>query len=126
MAKDNVLQFPRDRKVKVDNTGGLAHEHMIFTENLVEALVVNMIHNLGENGIDIDSPDFLRDTAFLVELLKGMIYREGGLPHPLHNFTKLFVGVVEEEDGNSYLDIDLDMIQEISDEMGEFEDDDKQ
>jgi len=122
MAKDNVLQFPRDRKVKVDNTGGLAHEHMIFTENLVEALVVNMIHNLGENGIDIDSPDFLRDTAFLVELLKGMIYREGGLPHPLHNFTKLFVGVVEEEDGNSYLDIDLDMIQEISDEMGEFED----
>jgi hypothetical protein len=126
MAKDNVLQFPRDSKVKVDNTGGLAHEHMIFTENLVEALVVNMIHNLGENGIDIDSPDFLRDTAFLVELLKGMIYREGGLPHPLHNFTKLFVGVVEEEDGNSYLDIDLDMIQEISDEMGEFEDDDKQ
>lgn len=122
MAKDNVLQFPRDRKVKVDNTGGLAHEHMIFTENLVEALVVNMIHNLGENGIDIDSPDFLRDTSFLVELLKGMIYREGGLPHPLHNFTKLFVGVVEEEDGNSYLDIDLDMIQEISDEMGEFED----
>jgi|TARA_R110000787_G_scaffold164259_1_gene277350 hypothetical protein len=126
MAKDNVLQFPIDSKVKVDNTGGLAHEHMIFTENLVEALVVNMIHNLGENGIDIDSPDFLRDTAFLVELLKGMIYREGGLPHPLHNFTKLFVGVVEEEDGNSYLDIDLDMIQEISDEMGEFEDDDKQ
>lgn len=122
MAKDNVLQFPRDRKVKVDNTGGLAHEHMIFTENLVEALVVNMIHNLGENGIDIHSPDFLRDTSFLVELLKGMIYREGGLPHPLHNFTKLFVGVVDEEDGNSYLDIDLDMIQEISDEMGEFED----
>jgi len=121
MAKDNILQFPKSKK-NDNGDSEMDHEHEIFTENLVEALVGNMIQNMEENGIDIHSPDFLRDAAFLVELVKSMIYRGGGLPHPLHNFTQLFVGIVEEESGESYMDIDLEMIQEITEEMNDFED----
>jgi len=125
MAKDNILQFPTD-KVKVDNTSGLAHEayeHMVFAENLAEGLVSNIINNMKENGIDVNSPDFLRDMAFLVELMRSMVHREGGLYHPLQEFTKLFVFIVEDENGDTYLDVDLEMIQDMmSDDMEEFED----
>jgi len=127
MAKDNVVQFPKGNPVnpiKVDNSGGIAREHMIFTDNLVEALVVNMIHNMAENGIDTDHPDFMRDIAFIVELIKSMIYREGGLDHPLQDFTKVFVEYLE-EDGVTSLSIDLDMIKESLDEILDDKDEDE-
>ena len=43
--KDNIINFPIGKDVKIDNTGGLVREHMMFTDNLTEGLVVNMIHN---------------------------------------------------------------------------------
>ena len=45
-----------------------------------------------------------------------MIFREGGLDHPLQDFTKLFIDYTE-EDGIPTMDIDLDMIQGVSDEL---------
>jgi len=113
---DNIINFPKGKIIKVDNTAGIAREHILFTEDLTQGLVVNMIHNMSENGIDVDHPDFLRDTAFLVELIKSMIFREGGLDHPLQDFTKLFIDYTE-EDGIPTMDIDLDMIQGVSDEL---------
>ena len=56
MNNDNIINFPLkfNKTVKVDNTGARVREHMLFTENLTESLVVNMIHNMSENGIDVD------------------------------------------------------------------------
>lgn len=124
MNKGNVINFPLkfNKTVKVDNTGARVREHMLFTENLTESLVVNMIHNMSENGIDVDSRDFLRDTSFLIELIKSMLYRDGGLDHPLQDFTAMFTQYIEEEDGSSILDIDLDMIKDVSEGFGEKDD----
>jgi len=120
MNKDNIINFPLkfNKTVKVDNTGARVREHMLFTENLTESLVVNMIHNMSENGVDVDSREFLRDTSFLIELIKSMVYRDGGLDHPLQDFTAMFTQYIEEEDGSNTLDIDLDLIREVSQEVG--------
>ena len=122
--KDNVINFPKGKIVKIDNTGGIAREHMLFTDDLTQGLVVNMIHNMSENGLDVDHPDFLRDTAFLIELIKSMIYRDGGLKHPLQEFTKLFIDYTN-EDGVPTMDIDLDMIRDVSSELFGKEDDEE-
>jgi hypothetical protein len=45
--------------------------------------MVQMIYTLGENGIEINSKEFLQDIAFVIESLKSTLYREMGLPHPL-------------------------------------------
>jgi hypothetical protein len=119
---NNIVQFPFKKRIVVDNTGAQVREHMLFTENLTEGLVVNMIHNMAENGIDVDQPDFLRDTSFLIELVKSMIYRDGELDHPLQDFTKMFTAYIEEEDGSSTLDINLDMIKDVSEGFGEKDD----
>ena len=114
--KDNIINFPIGKDVKIDNTGGLVREHMLFTDNLTEGLVVNMIHNMSENGMDTEHPCFMRDTAFLIELIKSMIYRDGGMNHPLQDFTKLFVTYTE-DDGIPTMDIDLDLISDVSEEL---------
>ena len=124
MNKDNIINFPLkfNKTVKVDNTGARVREHMLFTENLTESLVVNMIHNMSENGVDVDSREFLRDTSFLIELIKSMVYRDGGLDHPLQDFTSMFTQYIKEEDGSNTLDIDLDLIKEVSSGIGEKDD----
>jgi len=124
MNKDNIINFPLkfNKTVKVDNTGARVREHMLFTENLTESLIVNMIHNMAENGIDVDSQEFLRDTSFLIELIKSMVYRDGGLDHPLQDFTSMFTQYIKEEDGSNTLDIDLDLIKEVSSGIGEKDD----
>lgn len=118
---NNVVQFPFKKRITIDNTGAQVREHILFTENLTEGLVVNMIHNMSENGIDVDHPDFLRDTSFLIELVKSMIYRDGELDHPLQNFTKMFTAYIKEEDGSTTLDINLDMIKDVSEGFEEEE-----
>jgi hypothetical protein len=45
-----------------------------------------------------------------------MIYRDGGMTHPLQDFTKLFVTYTE-DDGIPTMDIDLDMISDVSEEL---------
>ena len=124
MNKDNIINFPLkfNKTVKVENTGARVREHMLFTENLTESLIVNMIHNMAENGIDVDSQEFLRDTSFLIELIKSMVYRDGGLDHPLQDFTSMFTQYIKEEDGSNTLDIDLDLIKEVSSGIGEKDD----
>jgi len=124
MNKDNIINFHLkfNKTVKVENTGARVREHMLFTENLTESLIVNMIHNMAENGIDVDSQEFLRDTSFLIELIKSMVYRDGGLDHPLQDFTSMFTQYIKEEDGSNTLDIDLDLIKEVSSGIGEKDD----
>lgn len=60
-----------------------AQQDLAFIEELSESVMVQMIYTLGENGIEINSKEFLQDIAFVIESLKSTLYREMGLPHPL-------------------------------------------
>ncbi len=58
-------------------------QDIAFIDELSESVMVQMIYTLGENGIEINSKEFLQDIAFVIESLKSTLYREMGLPHPL-------------------------------------------
>ena len=110
----NIIEFPKtaSKKVKVNNEAAAVREHNIFTENLVEALIVNMIHNMSENGIDVDKKEFLRDTSFLIELVRSMIYRDGGVEHSLQDFTKMFIEW--NDDGEKpQMEMNMDLVEEM-------------
>ena len=68
----NVIHFPFKGKrpandIKIDSSAMEVRENIIYTDNLTEALVVNMIHNMAENGVVEDSKGFIRDNYFLSE-----------------------------------------------------------
>lgn len=104
--------------IKVDNKAHEIRENIIFTENLCEALVVNMIHNMSENGMDVDSDPFIRDISFLIELVKSTIYRDLGMIHPMQNFIDMVTSMSKEEQGYS---VDLEFVAELSKEGDEEE-----
>jgi len=119
-----VIPFPKKRKssidIKVDNKAHEIRENIIYTENLCEALIVNMIHNMSENGMNVDAEPFIRDTSFLVELVKSTIYRDLGMVHPLQEFIDMVTSVSKDDGGIEY-GVDLEFVAELSKEVSEEE-----
>lgn len=113
----NVVQFPLkgkpDANIKVDNVALGLHEDLRFAENLTEGLVVNLIHNLGENGIDTKDPEFIRDVGFTIELVKSLIYRGMGMKHPIQELVSMFTTVEEDEEDGVYTTFDIDALADF-------------
>ena len=66
-----------------------------IADEITETVVVQMIHHLGENGFDVQEKDFVRDMGFLIECVKGIIYRYMGYNHPLQGMMNNIVSVDE-------------------------------
>ena len=77
--------------------------------------MVQMIHTMGENGIDVSEKFFIRDMALTIELVKGAIYRDMKMEHPVHPFVEEFVDLSVLDDDSVLTEIDFDSINEIAD-----------
>ena len=69
----------------------LIAEEMEIIDTLSEKLMIQLIHSLKENEINISSADFIRDIGFLNEALKSLLFREMGYEHPLSELVKYIV-----------------------------------
>ena len=114
---DNIIQGPwpkSKRKVKIpDEEFLLLQENMDFAEELNQKIVIQMIHTLGENGIDVADAAFIRDLGLIIELIKGSIYRGMEIPHPTHAFVEALVDLELDEDKNIRSQIDLNIFDKV-------------
>jgi hypothetical protein len=92
-----------------------------FAEELAKSLIVQMIHTMSENTIDISENSFIRDMAMIIEMVHGTISRDLGLEHPTHRFMEEFVDVVVNTDNSVKTDVDFDTIIKLANML---EDDD--
>ena len=126
---DNVIRGPwpkSKRKVKIPDEEFLQlQENMEFAEELNQKIIVQMIHTLAENGIDVAGVSFIRDLGLIIELIKASIYRGMGIPHPTHAFFEVLVDVgVDEEDGSIHSQIDVNILEKFVELSKSFKDDD--
>ena len=125
---DNVIQGPwpkSKRKVKVPDEELLElRENMEFAEELNQDLIIQMVQMMGENGIGVSDPDFIRDLGLIIEMTKGSIYRSMGIPHPTHAFFETIVEIdVDEDDNTIHSHIDLNMLEKFVEANKDLEDD---
>ena len=117
---ENVIKGPWKAKGKreivvPDNDVIEMRENIIFADDLTEQLIVQMIHTMGENGIDIGEKDFVRDIGFVIESVKGAIYRDLGLSHPILGIMEQMCKVEASEDGKKVnTEVDLDLVEMVS------------
>jgi hypothetical protein len=45
-------------------------DNLMFMDNLTEAVMVQMIHTIRENAIDVEGEDFLQDMSFIIECVR--------------------------------------------------------
>ena len=93
----------------------------MFADDLTETLLVQMIHTMGENGINIGSKKFIQDVGFVVESVKSTIYRDMGLQHPMLGIMEVLSKVTTDDKQNHHSEVDLDLVEKLSQDMMENE-----
>ena len=115
---NNIVKFPKNFKGKkspkiVDLDAVRVQEDIRFCDELVEGLMVNLIHNVGENGFDIKKDKFIGDISFLNEAVRGALYRQMGFGHPMQGFMDMIVKT-EKDDREILTRVDLDLIDRMN------------
>jgi hypothetical protein len=120
----DIIKGPwkKSRKVVVPDTDEVAalQETMLFCDELTETLMVQMIHAMGENGIDVTKDTFIQSMGFTIESVKATIFREMGLRHPLSMLMDKVTELKASEESYSELNSEkLELILKLIDESHE-------
>jgi len=85
-----IIQGPwkeSKRKVKLpDNDAIELQETISFVDDLTQTLIVQMIHTIKENEIDVDAESFVQNMAFIIEMVRATLLKEMSLNT---NMTKI-------------------------------------
>ena len=116
---NNVVKGPwpvkSGREVKLPNEDIIAMQQNIqFAEELTQSLMVQMIHTMSENGIDVSAKTFIRDMAMVISLVNGSIYRDMGMTHITQKFMEEYVNIDVEDDGSYETEVNFETIVELA------------
>ena len=115
----NVIKGPwkqrSKREVVVPDVDVVAiQENMMFADDLTESLLVQMIHTMSENGVDISSKSFIKDISFVVESVKGAIYRDMDLFHPMSGIMETLTEVTTDDNNTPHGKLNMELIEKLS------------
>ena len=104
------------REVKLPDADIIAIQQNIqFAEELTQSLMVQMIHTMSENGIDVSAKTFIRDMAMVISMVNGSIYRDMGMEHITQKFMEEYVNINDDPDDGSYeTEVDFETIVELA------------
>ena len=116
---ENVIKGPwpvkSGREVKLPNEDVIAmQQNMQFAEELTQSLMVQMIHTMSENGIDVSAKTFIRDMAMVISLVNGSIYRDMEMAHITQKFMEEYVNIDEDDDGSYETEVNFETIVELA------------
>ena len=114
--EQNVIQGPwpkTRRKVKLPDEDAIElQEKLAWAEDLTQTVIVQMMHTLGENGIDISEKAFVRDAALLIEMTKGSIYRSLDLKHPTQGLFETLIDLTVDIDNSVATEVNEEVLEE--------------
>ena len=106
MADDKIIQFPKNRIV-TDRTRELdaqrkkmgekvakqiqQQQTKQFVETAVDDISMNLLKSFVDLAMKTNNPNFTKDLALLVDVMRGMIYRDFKLPHPAQKLADRMV-----------------------------------
>jgi hypothetical protein len=103
------------REVKLPDTDVIEMQQNIqFAEELTQSLMVQMIHTMSENGIDVSAKTFIRDMAMVISLVNGSIYRDMGMAHITQKFMEEYVDIHDDDGGSYETEVDFETIVELA------------
>jgi hypothetical protein len=94
-----------------------------FAEELTQSLMVQMIHTMSENGIDVGAKSFIRDMAMVISMVNGSIYRDMEMEHITQKFMEEYVDININEDNIFETEVDFETITELANLVEEDDDD---
>jgi hypothetical protein len=117
---ENVISFPSDRIVEkrdvLQDPKVVEKMRLQNTKNFVETAVDNISMNLLRSFVDLamktNQPSFTKDLALLVDVMRGMIYRDFELQHPAQKLSDKMVDLKTNRNGTLSAKIDYSKVIE--------------
>ena len=125
MTKDkdlsNVIPFPKNRIVERSTAGPKKDQKFLdelhkqqtkeFVETSVDDISLNLLKRLYDLAIKTEKNSFTKDLAMLVDVMRGLIYRDFGMKHPSQVLSEKMVELRTLKDGSKSARIDYDIFK---------------
>ena len=123
MTKDkdfsNVILFPENRIVEKSTAGPKKNQKFLdeihkqqtkeFVETSVDDISMGLLKQLYNMAIKTEKNSFTKDLAMLVDVMRGLIYRDFGMKHPSQVLSEKMVELKLNKDGSKSARIDYDI-----------------
>ncbi len=83
-----------------------------FVETAVDDISMNLLKNFVDLAMKTNQPQFTKDLALLVDVMRGMIYRDFGLQHPAQKLSDKMVDLKTNRNGTLSAKIDYSKVIE--------------
>ena len=101
MTDDKIILFPTERiinrdKAKENPIQGekvRIHRTKEFVEGNVDEIAMNMLRQFVEMAMKTEKPEFTKDLGLLVDIMRGIIYRDFDVEHPAQKLSDKIVDV---------------------------------
>ena len=100
---DNIVVGPWAGSTKNNIKDTLSKEDKVstdmdFIDKVAENVMIQLIHTLAENGVDITSKEFIRHIGFIDECIKSAMFNDMSYEHPLSELIKHLIGATKSKD----------------------------
>ena len=100
---DNIILGPWAGSTKTAIKDTLSKEDRVstdmnFIDKVAENVMIQLIHTLAENGVDITSKEFIRHIGFIDECIKSAMFNDMSYEHPLSELIKHLIGATKSKD----------------------------
>ena len=113
---DNIILFPTNKIVEKSTTGPqkddkfqkkLAQEQTKqFVETSVDDISINLLRQFYNMAVKTNKDSFTKDLAILVDVMRGLIYRDFDIKHPAQILADKLVTLSNLKDGSQSAKID--------------------
>ena len=121
MNKDNkgkgakVIPFHKNRIVEKSTAGPAdpkvskrleEQQTRQFVETSVDDMSMNLLRQFYDMAVKTDKHSFTKDLALLVDIMRGLMYRDFGIKHPAQKLSDKMVNLKVNKDGGQSAQID--------------------
>ena len=116
-----VIKGPWKKVVeqKIDKEINVREDLKMIAE-MHKVLLHQLIFTLKETGYDIESDEFVKESGFMGEVIRGTLMREMGYSNPMSNFINQVVGI-DIKDGERYANFNSDNLIKLLDKKNDKE-----
>ena len=117
----NIIPFPKNRIVEKSTTGPKKDQKFLdelhrqqtkeFVETSVDDISLGLLKRLYDMAIKTEKDSFTKDLAMLVDVMRGLIYRDFGMKHPSQVLSEKMVELRALKDGSKSARIDYDIFK---------------
>ncbi len=122
LTKDNIILFPTNRIVEKKNTGPKKDDKFSkklqleqtkqFVETSVDDISISLLRKFYDLAVKTNKESFTKDLAMLVDMMRGLVYRDFGISHPSQYLSDKLVELKTLKDGTQSAKIDYSSIME--------------